>query len=112
MELNCIRCKQAFDSGVARGYCDACVEHFKNLRKGIRAKQNPRPDVFADGQFAQPKECPESVLDPARDDLTVCGLCGSEELESGYGLGSGYGMGSYNWCHGCHSFLDFSEDRS
>lgn len=40
----------------------------------------------------------------------VCGLCGSAELEMGYGLAGGGGCGVYNFCHGCNRVLDKSED--
>lgn len=41
----------------------------------------------------------------------VCGLCGSAEIEPGYGLAGGGGCGSYNFCRGCYRVLDKSEDK-
>lgn len=43
--------------------------------------------------------------------LNVCGLCGSSDLETGYGLAGGGGCGTYNFCHGCNRVLDKSEDK-
>lgn len=40
-----------------------------------------------------------------------CGLCGSIEIEPGYGLAGGGGVGAYNFCHGCNRVLDKSEDN-
>lgn len=52
---------------------------------------------------------PFAITDPVAN-RQVCGCCGSDELEPGYGLGTGYGMGSYAFCLGCSRFLDFHED--
>lgn len=52
-----------------------------------------------------------SVWDEERQ-RNVCGLCGSDELEAGYGLGGGGGVGGYNWCRGCQRILDKTEDRT
>lgn len=109
MNLICIRCDAAFENSITRGYCDACLQHFADVRDGIHASQRPAPGVCADGKFADEKECPQSVFDPVSN-KNVCGLCGSDEIEMGYGLGTGFGMGSYNFCHACNHFLDFSED--
>lgn len=108
MELICNRCKATFDSALARGYCDSCVEHFRDVRKGVNRKQNPAPGICADGKFTD-EACPSSFEDGVSG-RQVCGLCGSDELEPGYGLGTGYGMGSYTFCCGCNTFLDFRED--
>lgn len=110
MELTCIRCKATFDAASVRGYCDDCVEHFREQKEGIAQRQRPAPNMFLDGKFAH--DCPCSVQDETGGtDRQVCGLCGSDEMEPGYGLGSGYGIGSYNFCFGCNTFLDFREDR-
>lgn len=110
MNLSCVRCGQGFESSNARGYCDECKVAFTEIRQGIHRKQRPAPGVCADGKFAATKDCPETVIDPVLD-KSICGLCGSDEIEPGYGLGSGYGIGTYNFCTGCNSFLDFREDN-
>lgn len=110
-QMNCFRCEAEFSSFPPRGYCDECVKKFRDERNPIHRRQRPAPGVFADGKFAESFKCPQTISDETGDTcICRCGLCGSDDIESGYGLGSGYGMGSYNWCHGCNSFLDFSED--
>lgn len=51
-----------------------------------------------------------SVWDEVKQQ-NVCGLCGSADLHSGYGLAGGGGIGGYNFCDGCHRVLDKSEDE-
>ena len=41
----------------------------------------------------------------------VCGLCGSDAIESGYGFAGGFGLGSYVICTDCWTVMDFFEDR-
>jgi|HubBroStandDraft_4_1064222.scaffolds.fasta_scaffold00070_51 hypothetical protein len=108
MLIKCVRCNNHFGSDLFRGYCDNCVGLFKKERKKVHRAQRPSPGVFADGKFTT-CACPASVYDPIRE-TNVCGLCGSEELDTGYGIGTGYGCGSYNFCTDCDNFLDFSED--
>ena len=110
MELICVRCNQPFDSSVARGYCDDCADFFRGRREVAHRKANPAPGVHAVGQFIDPKECPQTVVDPVGEDRTVCGLCGCDRLEPGYGFAGGYGLGAYTFCLGCNTVLDFSED--
>ncbi len=107
MEFICIRCNSEFDAANPRGYCDACVAHFAEVRSGIHRRQRPAPGVICDGKFSE--DCPQTVTDPITQKL-LCGLCGSDEVEMGYGLGSGYGMGSYQFQQNCNSFLDFHEE--
>lgn len=104
----CMRCKKNFEVeiGASPGYCDACIEWFGKQREKIHQRQNPAPDVHCVGKFASGS--PRTFID--EEDRTRCGLCGSDDIEPGYGLGSGYGMGSYNFCMYCNSFLDFRED--
>lgn len=110
MKLVCIRCNATFEPAVRRGYCDECVGWYQLGRTLVHMKQRPEPGVIADGKFLDgQRDCPCSVHDPVSDQL-VCGLCGSDELEPGYGIGSGYGCGTYTFCFGCNSFLDFHED--
>lgn len=110
MTCNCIRCGSEFDTPRVVGYCERCRTFFASSRDQIRKAQRPAPNVFADGAFRPAKECPHTVQDPTTD-RPVCGLCGSDEIEQGYGIGGGYGMGSYNFCQECYAFLDFHEDR-
>lgn len=109
MNLKCERCDKPFDNSTFRGYCDECIVFFRSVRDQVHAAQHPAPNILADGKFRPGKECPHSVYDPVAQ-ANVCGLCGSAEIEAGYGLGTGYGMGSYNYCLGCDNFIDFSED--
>jgi hypothetical protein len=108
MTLTCIGCEEEFEAAAFRGYCDECIAGFKTQREHVHQKQNPAPGVHACGKFTQ-GESPKSVWDPTSE-RNVCGICGGEEIESGYGLGGGYGCGSYNFCHECYAVLDFSED--
>ena len=108
MITHCLRCKHGFEVEVdaVRGYCDSCIEWFGKQREKIHQRQHPSPDMIADGKFAT--DSPMTFI--GENDKTRCGLCGSDDIEPGYGIGSGYGMGSYNFCLGCNSFLDFRED--
>ena len=110
MKYACKKCNAEFDADSWRAYCDDCIKIFKEIRQGVMDRQHPWPGTYLDGKFADPKECPQSFADPGTD-KQVCGLCGSDKLDSGYGLGSGYGIGVYTFCNGCNNFLDFSEDR-
>lgn len=110
MNLTCERCSSEFDADRFRGYCPGCVQLFSDEREAVHARQRPSPNVFADGKFTD-KACPQTVFDPVAEHQ-VCGLCGSEDIEHGYGIGSGYGCGVYMFCNDCNNFLDFSEDRS
>lgn len=109
MNLVCVRCSQSFHAGMLRGYCPACVKHFREQRKAIAEKQHPSPNVLLDGKFADAKECPKSVSVPEKK-REVCGLCGSDSIDPGYGV-TGYGFGSYDYCLGCETFLNFHEDK-
>ena len=112
MNLQCLRCGEEFDSPITLGYCPGCLEEFKSNREriGQRQRQRPAPGVFMDGKFSDERMCPRTICDPISG-WVVCGLCGSSDIEPGYGLGSGFGMGSYEFCCDCHAFLDFCEDR-
>lgn len=110
MNLTCERCDAAFEAAKFVGYCDECKAEFSKTRERVHARQRPAPGVIADGKFAEGDDGPRSVTDPVSQ-RQVCGLCGSADLEPGYGLGSGYGMGAYTFCENCHAFLDFCEDR-
>lgn len=109
VNLQCLRCKNDFESDCVLAYCDDCKSAFDRNREGIHDKQRPLPGVFADGKFADENTCPVSVIHPVTEQ-SVCGMCGSGELEPGYGVGSGFGFGAYSFCCGCNRFLDFRED--
>ena len=109
MNLTCTRCDGAFEADRFRGYCDTCVDVFRADRRRVNQCQHPTPDMYLDGTFAR-EPCPRTVIDPAGP-RSVCGLCGGDQIEPGYGIGSGYGMGCYNFCLDCNTFLDFVEDR-
>ena len=83
-------------------WCPGCIHEFREFRKSINRRQNPAPGMHCVGKFTT-DESPQTVDGQ-------CPLCGSYEIEAGYGLGSGYGCGVYNYCCGCDTFLDFSED--
>lgn len=107
-ELHCARCSKTFQGDTLVGYCAECQDHFHDQKQIIRARQRPFKGVFADTAHTD-LECPKSVRGPG--ETVLCGLCGSDALEMGYGIGTGYGgMGVYNFCNGCNSFLDFCED--
>lgn len=52
---------------------------------------------------------PVTVYDEARN-ANVCNLCGSADIQGGYGLAGGGGIGVYNYCNGCQRVLDKSFD--
>lgn len=108
-KYQCQRCRRDFESERPLGYCAACVLAYREQKRRINRAQNPAPGLCLDGRFVEPRECPRSFDHAGRQ---LCGLCGGDELEPGYGLGSGYGMGCYTFCCGCNTFLDFSEDES
>jgi hypothetical protein len=108
MNLQCERCNKPFENAIFRGYCEECLSHFALVRQKVARCQRPAPGICADGKFIS-EEPPHTVYDPVRA-RNVCGLCGSDDVHAGYGLGSGYGMGTYNFCEGCNSFLDCVED--
>lgn len=105
----CTRCTAPFDFEKLRGYCDSCIQHFNDQSQKICNIQHPGPGLCLDGVFVDSKECPTTIMNESHTGL-LCGLCGSDQVESGYGIGSGYGMGCYNFCFECNTFLDFIED--
>ena len=104
----CFRCECDFESFPRRAYCDACVAHFREISELVNEKQRPAPGVHACGKFLR-EATPQSFWDDDRN-RQCCGLCGSQEVEPGYGLASGRGCGSYTFCTECYAFMDFSED--
>jgi hypothetical protein len=110
MYLTCIRCNAPFDHDIFIGYCDDCKSAIHINRERIHEAQQPMPGVLCDGKFSDERICPESVYDPVNN-KNVCGMCGCDDIEPGYGIGGGYGIGVYNFCMGCGTFLDFSEDK-
>ena len=107
MNLICNRCEVSFEGPAPIGYCPDCITHFHEVQRNVNRKQLPAPGVCADGKFTDdPGPC--SFED--RSGRAVCGMCGSDELSPGYGLGTGRGIGSYTFCKGCNTFRDFVED--
>lgn len=74
-----------------------------------RPMNNDVPGIACGGGPVDEKAV--SVWDAERG-RNVCGLCGSDDLQPGYGLGGGGGIGAYNWCESCQRILDKSEDKS
>lgn len=111
--MTCEKCKKDFEGDTFVGYCPTCVSAYRDLQNQIGRVKNIRlgdgRSIHLDGQFADPKECAKSVMNPITGTM-VCGLCGSDELESGYGFAGGFGLGVYNYCGGCRSIIDFVED--
>ena len=108
MILSCYRCLKPFENAICLGYCPECLANFQEAKKRIRNTQQPGPGLFLDGKFCT-EEPPHTVTEPTSG-KQVCGLCGSDQVNAGYGLGSGYGLGTYNFCEECNSFLDCVED--
>lgn len=111
MILYCINCGNEFVNYRVVGYCSKCLADYDAMRAGVHQRQRPEPGAFADGKFAEPIQCLQTI--PIREAAiggNVCGRCGSDDLNQGYGLGSGYGIGTYIFCGECHEFLDFSPD--
>jgi hypothetical protein len=109
MNLTCQRCNAAFDGPTYVGYCPECVGWFKGGWKVAHAAANPAPGVHRVGKFQKADRCPHTVTNPFTEEQ-VCGLCGGDELDSGYGFAGGFGLGGYTFCGGCYAILDFSED--
>ena len=109
MILTCIRSDAEFEESYAVSYCTDCRDHFLGVRKEVHKKQNPAPGVHATGKFTDDPG-PQSFHDPVSNQ-NLCGLCGSNQLDMGYGFAGGRGLGSYTFCLECHCCLDFSEDK-
>lgn len=111
MILYCINCGNEFVSDRVVGYCTRCLAEHDKMRAGVRRRQRPEPGLFIAGKFAESVHCLQTI--PVAEDgngVNVCGRCGSDDLDQGYGLGSGYGIGTYIFCGECNEFLDFSPD--
>jgi hypothetical protein len=109
MSLTCLRCGNPppFPLVTFPGcYCVVCREFFDQVSREIVTAQNPRRGIHADGKFAATEHCPKTF---DKGGVRACGLCGSVELDDGYGH-TGYGLGGYTFCCACHRFLDFAED--
>lgn len=105
----CERCEQPFEGAAFVGYCPECVAWFREGRKKAHAAANPAPGMHLSGKFQDVDRCPRTVENPVTEEQ-VCGLCGSDDLEPGYGFAGGFGLGVYTFCCGCNAVLDFSED--
>lgn len=113
MILECAKCGDDFEHPTTIGYCEACVEAYQEQRKKRREKQAAVTELLGAchvaGKWGDPKETPHSVFCDISQ-RNVCGLCGSDQLEPGYGFAGGFGLGSYNFCMECNEVQDFSED--
>ncbi len=109
MNNRCERCDCTFESAEFVGYCPECVVWFREGRKTADEKANPTPNVHLTGKFNAADRCPKTVHNPVTNE-NVCGLCGSESIERGYGFAGGFGLGVYQYCENCNAILDFSED--
>jgi len=113
MIATCNRCDAEFESSHFRGYCDDCVAFYRQDREDARERQRKRAEslgaVHVTGKFNTVENCPQTANDPVSGQQ-VCGLCGSDEIDPGYGYAGGYGLGGYNFCMACGTVMDFSED--
>jgi hypothetical protein len=110
MTLTCVRCQGEFEESTFRGYCPGCVEHFRGQADRSRRARHPVPGVHLNIRMLEAGDCPLAAVNPATGQ-SVCGLCGSDELEPGYGFAGGFGLGVYTCCSDCHAVLDFSPDE-
>lgn len=109
MILACERCGSEFEHPKFVGYCLACADFFRESREVARKAARPAPGVHLSGKFLDTDRCPRTVQNVFTEE-PVCGLCGCDELENGYGFAGGFGLGLYTACCGCKAILDFSED--
>ena len=75
---------------------------------GKRPNSETASNVGPKGANVGDKE-PVTVYDETRN-ANVCNLCGSADVEAGYGMAGGGGPGVYNFCNGCQRVLDKSPD--
>lgn len=101
----CERC-EAEEADPGTLYCYECKEYFRGHREEHHERSNPRPGVHVTGKTNK-GECPATFFNGVAN---VCGMCGSDEIEPGYGFAGGFGLGSYNCCMDCYTIMDFSED--
>lgn len=111
MNLTCQKdgCGKEFDVSTWRLYCPDCVQEFRDVKKHMSAVRNPT-GMHLNVQCAAGVISPKTGIEPITGH-EVCGLCGSTEVESGYGFAGGYGLGVYTFCLGCNSFLNVVEDE-
>ena len=108
MYLTCVRCESPFEHPTIRAYCDDCVAEWREQAWKTHKSQNPSPALHLTIKIAG-QTLPLSIEDPVSG-KRVCGLCGSDQLDLGYGFAGGCGLGSYRFCMECEAFLDFHED--
>lgn len=102
--MTCSRCDNEAEPGTL--YCFDCKEQFRGNTQAANERADPAPGVHLTGKLNN-GECPKSFFNGVSN---VCGMCGQDELEPGYGFAGNYGLGSYNYCGECMTVLDFSED--
>lgn len=108
MLVNCSRCESSFSCDTWRTYCPQCVEMFADNRVRAEQAQRPLPNVICSGKIIDPADCPKSAVEPVTGRV-VCGLCGSDQLNSEYGFCC-HGLGVFHRCWGCGTALNFIED--
>lgn len=115
MNLECQNCGESFENAITIGYCPECIADYQAKRQARRDKQQAVTASLGAfhvaGKWGDPKETPRSVFCEISQ-RNVCGLCGSDQLEGGYGYAGGFGLGGYNFCLDCNEVQDFSEDLS
>ena len=103
--MKCGRCEES-DAESGTLYCFECKEHFRGNRKKAHDRANPIPGVHCVGKFIK-DESPKTFYNGVAN---CCGMCGSSEVEGGYGFAGGFGLGGYNCCMECYAIMDFFED--
>lgn len=113
MILTCQKCDSEFENANVVGYCESCREDYARMRQERHDKQAVATEaigaIHIAGRWGDPKESPQSAFDEISQ-RQVCGMCGSDELECGYGFAGGFGLGSYMCCCECWTIQDFHED--
>ena len=103
--MKCGRCDEK-EAEPGTLYCFECKESFRGERGAAQDRVNPMPGVHAVGKFNK-GESPKTFFNGVAN---VCGMCGSDEIEAGYGFAGGFGLGVYQCCMDCYAIMDFSED--
>jgi NMD protein affecting ribosome stability and mRNA decay len=113
MRLDCQKCGEEFENANTIGYCDDCRASYDAKQRARSERQETATQAAGAfhiaGKWGDAKESPRSAWDEISQ-RQVCGMCGSSELEPGYGYAGGFGLGSYQFCLDCCVVQDFSED--
>lgn len=112
-KLECNKCGCEFENAVTVGYCNDCLEAYRAMRQARRDRQDLATFLAGAshiaGKWGDAKDCPRSAFDEITQ-KQVCGLCGCDQVEPGYGYAGGFGLGSYLICLECYEVQDFTED--